>query len=950
MNVGRGEWVEIAKELVSRNILVPIKKESIFRTKEGPLLNGMFAVAKKGTPGVGQVRLTRLIMNLTPSNAIQGLQQGDLDTLASASHWAGCRLPQGSALLWSGDDQRGAFYAWSLPKEWRPFMAFKWPVPGVALGMPNEPEVWLASGVIPMGWINSVSLFQHLHRRLGFQSPPAGAGLEKEREMRRDRPVPASASRVEGGFVSFYLDDFDTPEIVPLELSKQMQGTMSAAHKAQRAAYARAGVQIAETKAHLRQPKVERMGAEIDGVAGIIGTPCQKKLEVGFFLLWALKRKTVKEKVMLMLLGRLVRAFEFRRPLMSLLNTCWPKRGQWVVAWKRKPLHEMICAVSMLPMAVADLRVPVSGLVTCSDASERGGGVCGTAGLTTYGSLVLQGLEQRGDDREEVWFKAAGSCSVGVKKGGPRVCVISLFDGIGALMVALSRLECQVVAYAASEIDKPCCRLVRTRWPGVIELGDVTKIDSKIIKHLHDAVGYKVDMVIMGAGSPCQDLSGLKAGRKGLQGEKSRLFFEVPRVISLVKQEFKVRTYSFVENVASMSNESIQEFSAELKCKPVMIDAKYFTHCRRPRLFWATWDIAPQGEERLVDRGLYYEWNFPDCRQEVATWITQGCSWDCPPGTLLPTFTRPQKRTKPPYKPAGLEGASRSAIERWTEDQYYVQVYNYEEKHMITTPEMTLRLPNLREKELLMGFDAGYISASFGPKVKPQEQELIGGQMLGNTFCVYPVMMLAHELLRQNRGQVHRDLRRLVSIRGESPAGWTSFPRFSSRVVDCPNVSNLVGHIMRHADRSGTDVRLDVQVPFRTKAWPRSGFEASLFQWAIVHGFPWGGEAHINALELQAVLNAVKWRLRKAGRGRHRVLHLVDSQVVAAILAKGRSSSFRLQVALSKYAALVVASGLVVAVGYVDTRDNPSDIPSRWFDKPTSLNNCGAGTPGRTGR
>lgn len=81
------------------------------------------------------------------------------------------------------------------------------------------------------------------------------------------------------------------------------------------------------------------------------------------------------------------------------------------------------------------------------------------------------------------------------------------------------------------------------------------------------------------------------------------------------------------------------------------------------------------------------------------------------------------------------------------------------------------------------------------------------------------------------------------------------------------------------------------------------------------------------------MLNAIKWRLRKASRGRHRLLRLVDSQVVAAILAKGRSSSFKLQVALRKYAALVVASGSVVALGYIDTRDNPFDIPSRWFDK-----------------
>lgn len=122
-------------------------------------------------------------------------------------------------------------------------------------------------------------------------------------------------------------------------------------------------------------------------------------------------------------------------------------------------------------------------------------------------------------------------------------------------MVALSRLECQIVAYAASEVDKACCRLTRARWPGVIELGDIAKVERKLIKQLHDSVGYKIDLVIMGAGSPCQDLSGLKAGGKGLQGEKSKLFFEVSRVVSLVEKEFHVPVFSLVENVASMSPE-----------------------------------------------------------------------------------------------------------------------------------------------------------------------------------------------------------------------------------------------------------------------------------------------------------------------------------------------------------------------------------------------------------
>ena len=44
-------------------------------------------------------------------------------------------------------------------------MAFKWPVPGHLVGMPGHKEVFVSSAVIPMGWLNAVGLFQHLHRR-----------------------------------------------------------------------------------------------------------------------------------------------------------------------------------------------------------------------------------------------------------------------------------------------------------------------------------------------------------------------------------------------------------------------------------------------------------------------------------------------------------------------------------------------------------------------------------------------------------------------------------------------------------------------------------------------------------------------------------------------------------------------------------------------------------------
>ena len=56
--------------------------------------------------------------------------------------------------------------------------------------------------------------------------------------------------------------------------------------------------------------------------------------------------------------------------------------------------------------------------------------------------------------------------------------MLALFDGLGALVLGVSRLPVQVVGFASSEIDKQARRLVRKRWPGVVELGNIKALTS----------------------------------------------------------------------------------------------------------------------------------------------------------------------------------------------------------------------------------------------------------------------------------------------------------------------------------------------------------------------------------------------------------------------------------------------------------------------------------------
>ena len=115
--------------------------------------------------------------------------------------------------------------------------------------------------------------------------------------------------------------------------------------------------------------------------------------------------------------------------------------------------------------------------------------------------------------------------------------------------------------------------------------------------------------------------------------------------------------------------------------------------------------------------------------------------------------------------------------------------------------------------------------------------------------------------------------------------------------ADCDDnkelAESLVEQYLRIAEKGGSDIRLELGVPFRPGAWPRAGAKTQYWSWIIAHGYPWKNSAnvHINKLELLAVFNSLKWRTRSLSQQGSRFLHLIDSQVVGAILTKGRTSS-----------------------------------------------------------
>ena len=97
--------------------------------------------------------------------------------------------------------------------------------------------------------------------------------------------------------------------------------------------------------------------------------------------------------------------------------------------------------------------------------------------------------------------------------------------------------------------------------------------------------------------------------------------------------------------------------------------------------------------------------------------------------------------------------------------------------------------------------------------------------------------------------------------------------------------------------------------------------------WSLESVWEFRVSSHINFLELSAVVRLVQ-RLVRKGKA-CRVVVLVDSNVVRCAASKGRSSSRALTKLLSRLAALCLVGGVYLVLGFVPTRLNPADDPTR---------------------
>jgi len=181
--------------------------------------------------------------------------------------------------------------------------------------------------------------------------------------------------------------------------------------------------------------------------------------------------------------------------------------------------------------------------------------------------------------------------------------VLSLFDGISCARVALERAGIPVEAYYSSEIDKYAIQVSEKNYPDICRVGSVVGLDF---------IFRDIDLLI--GGSPCQDLSIAKKNRKGLEGERSGLFWEYVRILKEVKPK-----YFILENVASMPKEAKAIITEALGVEPIMINASLVSAQNRKRLFWTNIPNVTPPEDKgillkdILEENIQGEYNVNAC-------------------------------------------------------------------------------------------------------------------------------------------------------------------------------------------------------------------------------------------------------------------------------------------------------------------------------------------------
>ena len=168
---------------------------------------------------------------------------------------------------------------------------------------------------------------------------------------------------------------------------------------------------------------------------------------------------------------------------------------------------------------------------------------------------------------------------------------LNFCGGLESGRLAMDRANISVDTYYSAEIDPYAIKIANKNHSDIIQLGDVTKINTKDLPYID---------LLMG-GSPCQGFS--FAGKQlAFDDPRSRLFFEFIRIMNELKPK-----YVLLENVR-MKKQFEDVITEHMGFPPQLINSSKVSAQNRWRNYWFGMLINGKYEQIMIppmeDKGL----------------------------------------------------------------------------------------------------------------------------------------------------------------------------------------------------------------------------------------------------------------------------------------------------------------------------------------------------------
>ena len=924
VHIAEDDKLSLSQLLCERGVCTWVEESDVFRYRGQRVLNGMFGVPKSNSLEDGRPCL-RCIMNLIPSNATMIQLEGCVRDLPGVTQYLSISLAEGETIQMFQSDMVSAFYLFRLPEVWHRFLCFNIAFDGGEIGKSKGTRYYLSCAVLPMGWTSAVSVMQELSTELLLRG-----GLESSRQITRSRPLPGwltgvlqGASQKGAHWWHVYLDNFFSGERI---VQGMLATNAEQLHTDAEGAWSSARVLSSEKKKAKFLEVADELGARLDGNQQSIGVSGERLVKLLQSTSVLLSEMRVERKWLQVIAGRWVHIFQFRRLGMSLLHRIW----KWISGKKLggkgvlRAREELLMCMMGSCIFHTYLGSKISEVASASDASGTGGAVGASDTLASEGADFLESVRRL----ESTPIQRANTL------------VISLFNGIGACFRCYDVLGVQPLGLISYEIFGPANRVCSRRWPQGMYCQDVRSINEHTVRQWLFRYPHATSLHLW-AGFPCVDLSSVRYGRKNLRGSESGLFFEILRILRLIRRIFgsNFKVHFFIENVSSMDQSAAEEISQALGVRPYKLQCSDVVPISRPRYCWT--DVTLEGLPGLqvIEKSYYKEVKMWGDFPETSQWLRPDSVWEAQDtGVVFPTCMKAVARRAPPPAPAGLARCDADTISRWESDEYRYPPYQYKAEYVIWS-DSGWRLLDSQERELLHGFGFDHTSPCLSAsdiKRGAQEYEDLRCTLVGDCFSVYSFVVFPWAALVKELPDFdyHHLCQRMGMAPGFAAPFWLHCPlqrRLSYGMPQSlgPTVGDLTRFLLTKVNHTGSDVRVTTGHIMAPKAFPRQSASPQWWEWRHVFHNRWKTKEHINLLEMRAIMLALRWRVCHLKEMDVRFCHLTDSYVCMSVLSKGRSSSDMLMVVLRKVAAFCLCFGLLPILLHVESTENPTDEASR---------------------